>query len=271
MEFIGYFSSAFMGVVLGLIGGGGSILTVPILVYLFGLAPVAATGSSLFVVGTTAFVGALGFIRSGRVRFKESLFFAIPSVAGVLVARRLILPHVPAQLLELGGFTLTKDIFLMLMFAALMLVASTKMIRGNRKASTESGERDAAPAVSTLALRGFLVGSVTGFIGAGGGFLIVPALIFLLGFKMPEAVGTSLMIIAVNSLVGFVGAMGVTESPLVWELLLPVTGLAVMGLWAGTKLQKHFTDSQLKKSFGWFVLVIGSLILLDQILRLKMP
>lgn len=264
MELLGYVSSAFMGVVLGLIGGGGSILTVPILVYLFGLTPVAATGSSLFVVGATAMTGALRFAKSGKLRFQESLLFAIPSVVGVLLARKLILPLVPAHLLVVGGFSITKDILLMLLFATLMLLASLKMLRG----STPSLQEPIATSrTSSLVVRGLLVGLVTGFIGAGGGFLIVPALIFLLGFKMAEAVGTSLMIIAVNSLVGFIGSMG-TET-LHWQILLPMTVLAVFGLLVGIKLQKRFSEGQLKKSFGWFVLLVGGLILLDQILTMK--
>lgn len=265
MEFLGYVSSAFMGVVLGLIGGGGSILTVPILVYLFGLAPVLATGSSLFVVGTTAMTGALRSAKNGNLRIREGLFFALPSVIGVLSARRLILPLVPARLFDIGGMVVTKDILLMLLFAFLMLLASLKMLRSSGPRTQEINTTKLN--VPGLILRGLLVGLVTGFIGAGGGFLIVPALVFLLGLKMSEAVGTSLLIIAVNSLVGFAGSLG--NEPLYWQILGPMTVLAVIGLLLGSRLQKKFSEDQLKKSFGWFVLVVGGLILLDQVLRMQ--
>jgi len=265
MELLGYVSSAFMGLVLGLIGGGGSILTVPILVYLFGLTPVVATGSSLFVVGTTAMTGVLRFAKSGNLRIREGLFFALPSVVGVLVARRILLPLVPAHLFEIGGMVVTKDILLMLLFAALMLVASLKMLRSS--GAPVVGTKPETMNVPGVILRGFLVGLVTGFIGAGGGFLIVPALVFLLGLKMSEAVGTSLLIIALNSLVGFFGSLG--AEPLHWQILLPITALAVGGLFLGGKLQKKFSEAQLKKSFGWFVLIVGGFILLDQVLRMQ--
>lgn len=264
MEFMGYVSSAFMGLVLGLIGGGGSILTVPILVYLFGLTPVAATGSSLFVVGATAMSGALRFAKNGGLRVKEGLYFAVPSVVGVLLARKLILPLVPAQLFNVGGLIVTKDILLMLLFAVLMLLASLKMLRGSGSRSVDS--KPVTLNFSGFILRGLLVGLVTGFIGAGGGFLIVPALVFLLGLTMTEAVGTSLLIIALNSLIGFFGSMG--AEPLHWNILLPMTGLAVGGLFLGGLLQKRLSEGQLKRSFGWFVLIVGGLILVDQLLRI---
>lgn len=265
MEFIGYVSSAFMGIVLGLIGGGGSILTVPILVYLFGFTPVVATGSSLFVVGTTAVTGALRFAKGGKLRVREGLYFALPSVVGVLAARRLLLPLVPPQLFEFGGMAITKDIILMLLFASLMLLASFKMLRGSTPVVLGSDKPTLN--IPGLVSRGLLVGLVTGFIGAGGGFLIVPALVFLLGLTMSEAVGTSLLIIAFNSLVGFVGGRGAESLP--WDILLPMTALAIGGLLIGGWLQKRFSERQLKKSFGWFVLIVGGLILIDQFLRMQ--
>lgn len=265
MELLGYASSAFMGVVLGLIGGGGSILTVPILVYLFGLTPVVATGSSLFVVGTTAMTGALRSAKGGNLRIRKGLSFALPSVVGVLLARKLLLPLVPSRLFDVGDLIITKDIFLMLLFAALMLMASLKMLRSSGPHSQDRKSENLN--IPSLILRGLLVGLVTGFIGAGGGFLIVPALVFLLGLKMSEAVSTSLLVIALNSLIGFAGSLG--SEPLHWQILVPMTVLAVFGLFIGGRLQKKFSEKQLKTSFGWFVLTVGGLILLDQILRMQ--
>ena len=164
MELLGYISSALMGVVLGLIGGGGSILTVPILVYLFDLSPVVATGSSLFVVGATAMTGALRSAQAGSLRFQKSLLFALPSVVGVLIARRILLPLIPPHLFEISGFSVTKDILLMLFFAVLMLLASLKMLKGP-SAATPSAAGFTTPKTTSLVMRGFLVGMVTGFIG----------------------------------------------------------------------------------------------------------
>jgi len=260
MVFLGYVSSVFMGMVLGLIGGGGSILTVPILVYLFAQPPAIATGSSLFVVGMTALAGATKFIQGGKVRVTESLFFALPSVVGVLSARRILVPLIPQSISIYKEIVLSKDILLMALFAALMLVASIKMLKSSSQASFENAKSSSV----LLSLQGLLVGLVTGFIGAGGGFLIVPALIFILGFKMQEAVGTSLIIIAINSFVGLLASLGAADS-LRWDILLPITGLSIGGMLLGNRFQGKFSDHQLKKSFGVFVLVIGSFILADQI------
>ncbi len=262
MEFLGFLSSILMGMVLGLIGGGGSILTVPILVYLFAQTPTLATGSSLFVVGFTAFAGAVGFIKTGTVRLKESVFFAAPSILGVLGARKILFPLIPQQIRLLDGVVLSRDILLMIVFAVLMLTASLKMLR----ASGAAVKRVPESSYSRLAFQGFFVGLVTGFIGAGGGFLIVPALVFVLGFKMQEAVGTSLLIIAGNSLVGFLVAMDTIEG-LRWDILLPVTALAIAGMFLGKRFQGSFSESHLKRAFGIFVLVVGSFILADQVIR----
>lgn len=262
MEFLGYLSSILMGMVLGLIGGGGSILTVPILVYLFSQTPTLATGSSLFVVGSTAFAGSIGFIRAGTVRVKESFFFAVPSILGVLGARKIFLPLLPQQFLLFDSVVLSKDILLMVLFAVLMLTASLKMLR----TSGTTARRVADSSYLQLVLQGLFVGSVTGFIGAGGGFLIVPALVFVLGFKMQEAVGTSLLIIAGNSLIGFLLTMDKMEG-LRWSALLPVTALAIAGMFLGKRFQGSFSEAQLKKSFGVFVLLTGAFILADQVIR----
>ncbi|MBS1968723.1 MAG: sulfite exporter TauE/SafE family protein [Bdellovibrionales bacterium] len=263
MEFLGYVSSVLMGMVLGLIGGGGSILTVPILVYLFAQTPTLATGSSLFVVGSTAFAGAMSFIKAGTVRVKESLLFAVPSIVGVLGARKIIFPLIPQRIFLFDDVVLSKDILLMILFAALMLIASLKMLR----APGATQERGQDLNVFQLVSQGLFVGLVTGFIGAGGGFLIVPALVFVLGFRMQEAIGTSLLIIAGNSLIGFLVTMEEIEG-LRWSILLPVTLLAIAGMFLGKRFQGSFSEAQLKKSFGIFVLLIGSFILADQVVRM---
>ena len=168
MEFLGYFSAIVIGLVMGLIGGGGSILSVPVFVYVFGFDAVTATALSLFVVGITSLVGSAGFIRQKQIDFKTAFTFGIPSILGVLFSRRLILPHLPEYIINRWGITLTKDMFLPLLFAILMLIASYKMIRKNERPRLQSFEDTN---YTILISQGLLVGIITGLIGAGGGFL----------------------------------------------------------------------------------------------------
>ncbi len=265
MVVIGYLASVLMGVSLGLIGGGGSILTVPILFYFFGLDSVVATTYSLFIVGSTALVGALTNIRKGNVDVKTGLLFAVPSFVGVYLARQWILPSIPPTIFSLLGVTLTKPLVIMLAFATLMIVASRAMIRAG--ATPTVAPLPSNSSYLSIAIMGFSVGLVTGFVGAGGGFLIIPALVLLLRLPMRIAVGTSLAIIAANSLFGF----GISESlgkSRDWNLLLTVTGLGVAGIFVGKGFSARIHERHLKQGFGYFVLVVGSLVLLDQLSRL---
>ena len=203
MEIIGYLAAILIGVVLGLIGGGGSILTVPLLVYLFGINPVTATSYSLFIVGLTSTVGSIHYFRMGLVNIKTAFLFGIPSIIAVFITRAYILPAIPYELITIGTFIVTKDIFLMLLFAMLMIGASYNMIKkSNINSILDENQKWAN---LKIALKGIMVGTITGLVGAGGGFLIIPALVLLRKLPMKEAVGTSLLIIASNSLIGFLG------------------------------------------------------------------
>lgn len=264
MELVGYFATILMGATLGMIGGGGSILTVPILVYLFGITPSIATGYSLFIVGSTAVVGSLSYIKRGEVQFETVLDFALPGFIGVYLTRSYLLPTLPESLLEAGEVIITKDIFLMTVFAILMFLASISMIR-KQKQKTPSNTQTRGRRIIT-ALQGFSIGVVAGTVGAGGGFLIVPALVVLVGLRMKTAVGTSLVIIAINSLFGFTGDHGNHDS-IDWTLLLSVSGIAAIGIIIGYALSRQISDANLKKIFGWFVLIMGSSILIDQIMK----
>lgn len=262
---LGYIASVFMGVSLGLIGGGGSILTVPILFYFFGLDSLTATTYSLFIVGSTAFVGVLVHARNKNVDFKTGILFAMPSFLGVYLARQWVLPGLPETLFSLLGFTLTKPLLVMLAFATLMLLASRAMIQAG-SARTEEPTSSKTTFLS-IAAKGFFVGAVTGFVGAGGGFLIIPALVLLLKLPMRLAIGTSLAIISANSLFGFLvsEASGVATN---WPLLLNVTALGIAGIFVGHRLATRIHERHLQRGFGYFVLLIGSLILFDQLRRM---
>lgn len=263
MEIYGYVASIFMGLSLGMIGGGGSILTVPILVYLFMVDPVLATAYSLFIVGLTALVGGGFYLKKGEVDLKTGLIFALPSFIGVYVTRAYIVPQLPDPVFSLGAHAISKPLLIMLVFAVLMVVASISMIK-TRKISSTRAQLTPINRFILIALEGLVVGTITGFVGAGGGFLIIPALVLLVGMPMKIAVGTSLFIIAAKSLLGFIG--DVQHQPYIdWQLLLTVSGIAVVGLFVGMALTKKVSETALKKGFGIFVLIMGSFILYDQI------
>lgn len=260
MEILGYFFAIVIGLVLGLIGGGGSILSVPVLVYLFGLDAVTATSYSLFIVGITSAVGSAGYLKQKLVNYKTALLFGIPSIIGVLFSRRLVLPNLPEYIIHRWGITLTKDMFLLLLFAVLMLISSYKMIKNTNKEPLDVSKN---PNYTLLISQGLLVGIITGLIGAGGGFLIVPALVMLLGLQMKEAIATSLFIIAMNSLLGF--ASSLDKITVDWKFLLLFSGLSVLGILIGVMISKTINGKKLKPAFGWFVLVMGIYIILKEI------
>lgn len=260
MEIIGYLSAALIGLSLGLIGGGGSILTVPVLVYLLGVEPVAATAYSLFIVGLTSLVGSWSKYKEGFVDLKTAAVFGAPSIVAVFLTRALLVPAIPEQLFTVGSFELTRPLLLMLLFAILMVAASVSMIRDAKPAApkTEGGYR-----YGLILLEGAVVGTLTGLVGAGGGFLIIPALVLLTGLPMKMAVGTSLLIIAAKSLIGFTGDLG--HLAIDWPMLLSVSGIAIAGIFGGNYLSRSIDGSKLKKAFGWFVLVMGIFILAKEL------
>ncbi|CAM3369760.1 sulfite exporter TauE/SafE family protein [Aequorivita lipolytica] len=259
-EILGYLGALMVGVVLGLIGGGGSILTVPVLVYLFSLNPIVATGYSLFVVGTSALVGAIRNMKNKLVDFKTAFIFATPAFISVYLTRRFVLPAIPENLFVLDGFTLTKDIAIMLFFAIVMLAASITMIV-NKSPEPETGKK-VTYNYPLIVLQGIFLGFVTGAVGAGGGFLIIPALVLLAKLPMKKAVATSLLIIAINSLIGFTGDLATLEID--WEFLLTFTTISVVGIFIGIKLNTFVDGKKLKKGFGWFVLLMGIYIIFKE-------
>jgi uncharacterized membrane protein YfcA len=258
---VGYLSSLFIGISLGMIGGGGSILTVPVLVYLFGVDPVTATAYSLFIVGVTSLIGAIPKYRNGLIQMRTAIVFGIPSIISVYLTRRFLVPSIPQHILSIGGFELTKPLMLMLLFSVLMVFASYSMIKGNGKDETPStGQIFNYPMIM---LEGLVVGVLTGMVGAGGGFLIIPALVILTKLDMKKAIGTSLLIIAAKSLIGFMGDL--SHIQIKWSLLLDITVLAIIGILIGSRWSKKMDASLLKKIFGWFVLILGIYIIIKEL------
>ena len=262
MEIIGYLASILIGISLGLIGGGGSILTVPVLVYLLGVNPTLATAYSLFIVGATALVGAVPKYKQGLINLKTAIIFGTPAIVAVYATRKFIIPTIPNEVFSVGGFIVTKPILLMLIFAALMVSASYSMIRV-KKGAEQNDSQEQKFNYPMILLEGAVVGVLTGLVGAGGGFLIIPALVMLSKLPMKQAVGTSLLIIAAKSLIGFLGDIG--NADINWILLLSVTALAVAGIFIGNWLSHRISGEKLKVGFGWFVLVMGIYIIVKEI------
>ncbi len=262
VEILGYLGALIIGVVLGLIGGGGSILTVPILVYILTLNPVIATAYSLFIVGTTSLVGAIKNMLKGMVDLKTAIIFAIPAFIAVYSTRAFLVPAIPDELFEVNGFIVTKNLAIMLFFALIMLFASVSMIRNKQK------ENDETSIVTynypLIVIEGLVVGTITGIVGAGGGFLIIPALVLFAKLPMKKAVATSLFIIAVKSLIGFIG--DVQNLTIDWPFLLSFTVISIAGIFIGIYLSRFIDGKKLKKAFGWFVLIMGIYIMVKELL-----
>lgn len=268
MEIIGYLCSMLIGLSLGLIGSGGSILTVPVLVYLFGVSAVTATAYSLFIVGLTSAIGSINYFRNGLVNLRIALVFGLPSIVAVFMTRAYLVPAIPDTLFSLNGLVITKGILLLVLFALLMIAASYSMIKPS-KTNTNSSEETLATTNTTnlnypiIIAEGLIVGTLTGLVGAGGGFLIIPALVLLSKLDMKQAVGTSLVIIALKSLIGFLGESG--ETGINWGLLLSVSVFAIAGIFVGATLAKRVDGNKLKPAFGWFVLVMGLYIIIKEL------
>jgi uncharacterized membrane protein YfcA len=262
IEIIGFIASILIGVALGLIGGGGSILTVPVLVYLFHVDAVLATAYSLFIVGLTSAVGSFSYFKKGLVNVRTAVVFGIPSIIAVFATRAFIVPAIPSEVMTIGDFVVTKSILMMLLFAVLMIAASYSMIKKDKPKTKDALPSEQKFNYPLILIEGAVVGILTGLVGAGGGFLIIPALVVLSKLPMKEAVGTSLVIIAAKSLIGFFGESG--ETVIDWMFLIKVSAFAILGIFIGTALSKKIDGSKLKPAFGWFVLVMGIYIIIKE-------
>ncbi|MEH0845633.1 sulfite exporter TauE/SafE family protein [Micromonospora sp. CPCC 205711] len=236
-----------IGVSLGLLGGGGSILAVPLLVYVADLPAKEAIATSLLVVGATSAVGVIPHARAHRVRWRTGLIFGFAGMTGAYAGGRLA-EFIPA------GYLLTG-------FAVMMLATAVAMIRGRRSAEGKPVPHELP--VLRVIIDGVVVGLVTGLVGAGGGFLVVPALALLGGLPMPVAVGTSLVVIAMKSFAGLAGYL--SSVSINWGLAAAVTAAAIIGSFAGGRLAGRIPADILRKSFGWFVVVMGVFVLGQQL------
>jgi uncharacterized protein len=259
MEIAGYISAILIGLSLGLIGGGGSVLTVPVFVYMLHVNPVLATTYSLFVVGSCSLVGGARAWHKGLIDFPTVIYFGASSMVSVYLVRHFVVPIIPAEF-DIAGFTITKGVFLMTLFALLMVGAAISMIRSRKANGEEVAKKGRIPG---LVLQGLIVGAITGLLGAGGGFLIIPSLVLFSKLPMKTAVGSSLTIMAFSSLFGFFTTL--SYYPVDWMQLLIFTAIAVGGIFIGAALSEKIPGNSLKKGFGWFILAMGIFILIREI------
>lgn len=258
MEILGYLAAFCIGLVLGLIGGGGSILAIPVLVYLFSFQVVEATAYSLIIVGTTSFFGAVQRYRNNLVDIRTGLTFGIPSIITIFTTRKWIIPSIPDTLIHINSFTISKRLFILSIFSVLIIGSSYVMITKNIRPLIDFGKRKTLH----LIIQGALIGALTGIVGIGGGFLILPALIFLANLPFDKAVGTTLFIIAIKSIIGFTA--DVSNYSVNWAFLLVFLLIAISGILVGDLCSNYCSHEKLKKSFGWFTLAIGVTILVKE-------
>lgn len=257
-----------IGLVLGLIGGGGSILSVPVLVYLMHYPAEEATGYSLFIVGLTSLIGGFAFIKRGDISFESLIQFAIPSLITVFFVRKFLIPVLPDVFFTVGDFSVTKQVFIMCVFAVLILISSYSMIKQqktNYRHDAMWDEFSRSPIrIYFVILIAILVGLFTGFVGAGGGFIIVPVLLFFIRVPLKKSIGTSLCIIALNSLVGFTGNLGYLN--INWPVLLIASSICVSGILVGNMISIRISAHKLKPAFGWFTLLVGIFVIVKELL-----
>lgn len=275
LDLVGYLCAVLIGFSLGLIGGGGSVLTVPVLVYLFHIDVVLSTAYSLFVVGVAAAIGSVSYMRNSSVCYRTALVFGLPAIFSVFITRKFIMPAIPDPIFSWGSLVLSKNTGIMLLFAVLMIFAAVSMIRGGTRklASQAEAEQQSCNRVQEggsgfryglILLEGFTVGGLTGLVGAGGGFMIVPALVVLAHIPMKLAIGTSLLIISAKSLLGFMG--DIDNQGIEWHFLTIFTALAIAGIYLGTWLSKRVSAQALRKTFGYFIVLMGIYVLYQELM-----
>lgn len=256
LDFLGYVCALIIGISLGLIGGGGSILAVPVLAYLFSVNEKIATAYSLFIVGSSALVGGFKQHIKGYVDWKTAIIFGIPAILGVTLVRYYVVPALPEVLFNIRSFELTRRMAMFGLFAVLMIPAALSMLKEKKERPVNKEVKCNYPLIFT---EGLLVGGITGLIGAGGGFLIIPALVILANVEMKTAIGTSLIIIAFKSLLGFFLGDAL-KMEIDWQFLTIFTSLSLIGIFIGSYLGNFINGQKLKKGFGYFIFIMAAFI-----------
>ena len=253
MELLGYIMALFIGISLGLFGGGGSILAVPVLAYLFLLDEKLATAYSLFIVGFAALVGGIKQNINNNVDWITAVVFGIPALIGVWIVRHYVIPELPDVLFDIGDFAISRRMGMFGVFIVLMVAAALSMLKENTR---KGGSGDISYNYPLILIEGLIVGTVTGLVGAGGGFLIIPALVVLTNLDIKKAIGTSLVIIALKSILGFFLADALIMS-IDWNFLIVFTSITIIGIFLGVYIGNFIDGNKLKKGFGYFILAMS--------------
>lgn len=260
---LGAFLFVLIGVILSLLGSGGALLTIPVLVYIFDVDPYWATSYSMFIMGVSNWAATIDNIKKNLIYYKIGLCFAIPGLLVTFIIRRFILPIVPDVLFESDVLSFTKGSAIMLSFAILMFYTAIKTFR--RKNTIEYSRIEFSPVINIL--QGAAIGLVTGFAGAGGGFLIVPALLFTVKMPMKEAAATSLFIISITTFLGFFGDFN-PAIEMDWTLIIFCTAFSILGILITSFIKDTFSNKFLKTSFGYFILGLSLLVFYIEINKL---
>jgi uncharacterized membrane protein YfcA len=260
---LGYIGALFVGITLGLIGSGGSILSLPIFFYLFGIPIIDATAYSLFTVGLTSLIGSIKNIKLRLIHLNTVIYFSTSAALSVYITRKYIIELIPDQIISIGDLIITKEKFLLLFFSFLIFFAGIAMIR-NRKDKSSNERRGLKYDKLLILIEGTVVGFITGLVGAGGGFIIIPVLVLFSKLNMKSAIATSLVIIAIKSLVGFIG--DVENHDIDWIFLVKFSSISIVGIYIGQAIGIKIDGAKLKKGFGYFILIIASSILIKEIL-----
>jgi uncharacterized membrane protein YfcA len=259
---LGFVGALLVGITLGLIGSGGSILSLPIFVYLFGLNPIIASAYSLFTVGITSLIGSIKNIKLKLIDINTSLYFSLSAAITVYITRKYLINLIPEEIITVGNLLITKEKFLMLFFALLIYFSGIAMIK-KRVDKSQNQRRKSKYDKVLILIEGAVVGVVTGLVGAGGGFIIIPVLVLFSKLNMKNAIATSLVIISIKSLIGFIGDI---ENHIIdWEFLIMFSLISILGIYIGQAIGLKIDGSKLKKGFGYFVIVVASCVVLKEI------
>ncbi|MBN9294376.1 MAG: sulfite exporter TauE/SafE family protein [Flavobacteriia bacterium] len=260
---IGYILAFIIGIIINLLGGGGSILTVPVLVYVLKINPHEATSYSLFLVGVSSLIASVDNALKKTILYKQALIFAFPAFLVTYAMRKYVIPLLPDVLIVNDYFVLSKSTGIMLFFSIVMLLTSITSIRGRRDPGNEVPDDFNYPLIF---IQGIIVGLITGFVGAGGGFLIIPAMVFLAKIPMKNAISTSLLVIAINATFGFIGDFN--DSLIIdWNFLLTYVGFAIAGVLFSGIFKDKISNTLLRKSFGYLILILAILVIYMELFR----
>lgn len=260
LHIIGYLGAVLVGFVLGLMGGGGALISIPILVYLFHIEVSVATSYSLFLIAITASSGAYHNIRKNLVDYNAALYYGIPSVISVFAVRRWVMPNLPKVIFTIGNFPVSKSLFILVVLVIVMVMAAYKMIVSNDAELDKTEHKINHFRLSFFAV---LIGSFLGLVGGGGGFLMVPALIYFANVHLKKAVGTALVLVAVNSFIGFLGDLS-SHIQIDWALFATFLFFSIGGVFIGHYMVAYTQGNKMKKYFGYFLLVVAAFIVIKE-------